>query len=427
MLVVECGEEHRAEREYILAVLLGEFLGLEFEIRWRAGAEVVISSTDAGDHRRVRVADVLFASSESLLDPGALPRTPLQRCPAGAAPGALLLGEIPVIYGKELAGGGYVAHDGDEVRLGVDVFGGAFAQLSLLEEAVSAERDAHDRFPAEASLAVREGFAARPVVDECVELLWWGLSRLWPRLSRRSHAFVVRPTHDVDWPFYSRGRPIESVRDAVRDTVVRHDRSLARARISALFAVLRAGRNADPCNTFDFLMAESESRGLTSAFYFIAGRTDRARDPGYPLDDVWIRSLLRRIDEHGHEIGLHPSYGTLEDFKTFLTAAHNRGIRVIIEMVMNHTSDKHKWFLDSKSSRTANYRDWYVWRDPKPDGSPPNNWKSVFGGGAWTLDPRAARRRAPAGAAPAAWAGGAHRRGADRAPVGLGHGRAIRG
>jgi len=197
------------------------------------------------------------------------------------------------------------------VRLGVDVFGGAFAQLSLLEEAVSAERDAHDRFPAEASLAVREGFAARPVVDECVELLWWGLSRLWPRLSRRSHPFVVRPTHDVDWPFYSRGRPIESVRDAVRDTVVRRDRSLARARISALFAVLRAGRTADPCNTFDFLMAESESRGLASAFYFIAGRTDRARDPGYPLDDVLIRSLLRRIDEHGHEIGLHPSYGTL--------------------------------------------------------------------------------------------------------------------
>ena len=82
-----------------------------------------------------------------------------------------------------------------------------------------------------------------------------------------------------------------------------------------------------------------------------------------------------------------PEYGTLDDFKRFLDGAHQRGIRVIIDLVLNHTSHLHQWFLDSRSSRADSKRDWYIWHDPAPDGGPPNNWVSPFGGSAWEFDP----------------------------------------
>lgn len=85
-------------------------------------------------------------------------------------------------------------------------------------------------------------------------------------------------------------------------------------------------------------------------------------------------------------LGIHPKFGTREDFDRLVVEAHSRGIRIILDWLVNHTSDQHPWFQDARSSRGSKYRNWYIWADPKPDGSPPNNWLSVFGGSAWTLD-----------------------------------------
>jgi alpha-glucosidase len=82
-----------------------------------------------------------------------------------------------------------------------------------------------------------------------------------------------------------------------------------------------------------------------------------------------------------------PEYGSLDDFKRFLDEAHARGLRVVLDLVLNHTSDQHAWFAESRSSRDNPKRDWYVWRDGR-DGGPPNNWVSLFGGSAWELDPQ---------------------------------------
>lgn len=94
-------------------------------------------------------------------------------------------------------------------------------------------------------------------------------------------------------------------------------------------------------------------------------------DVGYDVQDYY------RID---------PAYGTIDDFKELLDGLHQRGIRLILDMVLNHTSDQNDWFVQSRSSIDNPYRDWYVWRDPAPDGGAPNNWESIFGGSAWTLD-----------------------------------------
>ena len=109
------------------------------------------------------------------------------------------------------------------------------------------------------------------------------------------------------------------------------------------------------------------------------------------IDAVWLSPHFPSPQcDCGYDISnyvdVDPEYGTLEEFKLFLEEAHNRGIRVILDLVLNHTSDQHPWFIESCSSRENPKRDWYVWADPKPDGTPPNNWYSTFGGSAWELD-----------------------------------------
>jgi alpha-glucosidase len=109
-------------------------------------------------------------------------------------------------------------------------------------------------------------------------------------------------------------------------------------------------------------------------------------------DAVWISPFYPSpMADFGYDVSdhtdVHPMFGTLSDFDELLEGAHRRGIRVIVDYVPNHTSDEHPWFVESRSSRENPRRDWYLWRDPAPDGGPPNNWQSVFGGGsAWEWD-----------------------------------------
>ncbi len=125
----------------------------------------------------------------------------------------------------------------------------------------------------------------------------------------------------------------------------------------------------------------------------IISRLDYLHDLG--IDALWISPFYRSpMADFGYDVAdycdVDPVFGTLADFDRLLAGAHERGIRVIVDFVPNHSSDQHPWFIDARSSRTSEHRDWYVWADPKPDGSPPNNWRSTFArfGPAWTLDER---------------------------------------
>jgi alpha-glucosidase len=135
-------------------------------------------------------------------------------------------------------------------------------------------------------------------------------------------------------------------------------------------------------------------------FKGIMGKLDYLSDLG--IDAIWLSPHFPSPNwDCGYDISdytnVAPEYGTLEDFKTFLREAHAKGMRVILDLVLNHTSDEHPWFLESKSSRDNPKADWYVWMDsPRPMGEaaegvgvrvPPNNWQSCFDGEAWTYIP----------------------------------------
>jgi len=111
------------------------------------------------------------------------------------------------------------------------------------------------------------------------------------------------------------------------------------------------------------------------------------------VDAIWVSPFYPSpMKDFGYDVSdytdVDPLFGTLGDFDRLLAAAHERGIAMIVDWVPNHTSDQHPWFLASRAGRDGPKRDWYVWRDAKPDGSLPNNWLSSFGGPAWTWDPR---------------------------------------
>jgi alpha-glucosidase len=122
----------------------------------------------------------------------------------------------------------------------------------------------------------------------------------------------------------------------------------------------------------------------------ITSKMDYLHDLG--VDAIWITPCFPspQID-FGYDVSdyqdIDPMYGTLADFDRLVAEAKKRNIRVILDFVVNHTSDQHKWFLDSKSSKTSAHRDWYIWRDGKGPDQPPNNWLSTFGLAAWKYDP----------------------------------------
>ena len=114
---------------------------------------------------------------------------------------------------------------------------------------------------------------------------------------------------------------------------------------------------------------------------------------GLGADAIWISPFFTSpMKDFGYDVSdycdVDPMFGTLADFDALVARAHDLGLKVMIDLVLSHTSDQHPWFKESRKSRTNAKTDWYVWAEPKPDGTPPNNWLSIFGGSAWQWDSR---------------------------------------
>lgn len=121
----------------------------------------------------------------------------------------------------------------------------------------------------------------------------------------------------------------------------------------------------------------------------ITRKLDYLHDLG--IGAIWISPFYPSpMADFGYDVsdytGIHPLFGEMKDIEELLEGIHRRGMKLILDFVPNHTSEEHPWFIESRSSRDNPRRDWYIWKDPAPDGGPPNNWLSEFGGGGWELD-----------------------------------------
>jgi hypothetical protein len=308
VLVVAHRDTYAPERAYVHELVLAELLGLQWTSSPRLDGPVQITCPELGE-QALRLPDRLFSlAAADWLTERSLPATPLRRLDVsrtGLRP-TLEDPSLPLIYGSEPR----PRAREPELELEVDVFGSVFFLVTRYEEYVLGGRDEHERFPAADLLASREGFLHRPLVNEYAELLRSAIGVLWPRLRTRRRTFREHLSHDVDWPGHPSLTLAQASRRAAADVVRRRDPALGLTAFGA-WRARRAGQPAqDPYDTFDFIMERSEAAGLRSAFYFMPGCTDPRYDSPYTLAEPWIGRLIRRIADRGHELGLHPSYGT---------------------------------------------------------------------------------------------------------------------
>lgn len=316
------------ERAYIYDVIIGDIFGLKY--RTEVYSEDIIHNNtikisiehDSGFSKTIVLNDSFFSALEAdWLTSKSLPKQPLEQwvIPEEFARDIILTNNrLPIIYGEPISDLAYYAQSTNEITCGLDIFGSSFFMLTRYEEMVKAERDAHDRFPASASLAFQEGFLERPIVNEYIELLWYMLKSLWPELKRKLRAYEVCLSHDVDVPLWTIGKSIPRLlRSSMADIMRRRDPMLLARRLRASLEGRFESVDNDPNNTFSFIMDISEEHGWQSAFYFICKQDsdpDQTYDPEYNYwKNPWITKLMQEISQRGHEIGLHPSYGTYRD------------------------------------------------------------------------------------------------------------------
>lgn len=216
-----------------------------------------------------------------------------------------------------------------------DILGFTYWMMARVEEVGRSDLDNHGRFPATSSHAYKHGYLERPIVDEWLHLLGQVIQRTWPGTTLKNHTFSQKVSHDVDVPSRYGFRTWQGIaRGMAIDILKRRDFGAA---LRAPWVRLTSGQNlhpGDPDNTFDEIMDVSERHDLTSAFYFICGRTAPQLDADYEPEHPAIRSLMRRIHQRGHEIGLHPSYNTYQtppaivaEAKRLRTVAQSEGIQ----------------------------------------------------------------------------------------------------
>ena len=190
-----------------------------------------------------------------------------------------------------------------------DILGLTYWMLARVEEIGRDDLDACDRFLAKSSHAYKHGYLDRPVVDEWFNLLGQVIKSQWPRIDLRRHKFQMRVSHDVDQPSLTAFKSWRIIgRMMARYLLKRFSPNAFLAAPYVKIATRNHLINADPYNTFSWLMDTSESYGIKSAFYFLCGRTNQEKDVDYELNHPVIRKLMRHIHRRGHEIGLHPSY-----------------------------------------------------------------------------------------------------------------------
>lgn len=219
-----------------------------------------------------------------------------------------------------------------------DILGLTYWMLARCEEVEHGQGDRYGRFPTQASHAYRHGYLQRPIVDEWLHILRQVIERQWPDLLLKPMSYSMRVSHDVDEPSRYAFKPWRALVRVVAVDLLRHRDWLAPWR--ALRVRLQGRQElaaADPANTFTWLMDLSERYGLTSAFYFICGRTNPSMDADYEPEWSAIRQLLREIRGRGHEVGLHPSFETYQQPELIVAEAQRlravcaeEGIRQVI-------------------------------------------------------------------------------------------------
>lgn len=309
-MVVYCPDNFHEERKYIFKTILTDMMGIEYTVEFdRSISDSVVLKNGTS---LLTIKDVFFQQEKQYLCKDSLPHLPLPQFDSEKHGLAHLFinKKVPVIYGKKLVNDDFLLCESENsVLLGIDIFGSAFFCLTRYEEYVDGSLDQHGRFPAKSSIAFREAYLCRPIINEYIELLWWSIKSLCPHLRRKKRTFRVIPTHDVDRPFGTAFlSEYQKLHMLIGDIVKRRNFKLFFRNLKNIIKIYRYGYNADDDNTFARIMDISERYNLKSIFFFMTAAGLSTYDGNYDIRRKEIVSLMKEIINRGHRIGIHPSY-----------------------------------------------------------------------------------------------------------------------
>ncbi len=288
---------------YTVRVILEEFLGLNISIEHRQDVSAKDVEIVLDNGKKIVFKDTFF--SKYNYDGDYLEKD--------AVPGNIswlttdyFTERVPLIFGKP-----EIESSDNTIISRADLLSSAFFMLSRWEEVVVEKKDVHERFPVTQSLAYKEKFLHKPVVNQYTEVIWNMLTRLGCGEKRKEFSFNIEVSHDVDIPFKYAGMTLLNLfRLAGGDILKRRSFFKAAQNLYRYFLVKIGNIEKDPYNNFEYIMDISEEINLKSTFFFISEKTDMQYDGTYCINDSKIKNLLGSIDKRGHRIGLHGSYNS---------------------------------------------------------------------------------------------------------------------
>lgn len=301
MLKITISNTFLEEKKYTLSVLVKEFLGLDFEIKIDSNAlSEYIFELENG--KILKIKDDFFSkfTKETYLTEAALPQRIIMYS-------GTFTKNLPVIFGSNK-----IEVNNDFIVCGIDIIGSSYFMLSRWEEYVNPIRDEFDRFPAQASIAYKNGFLNRPIVNEYVELLWSIFSKLGLKQKRKLKKFNFMITHDVDvlLTYPTRTKLLKSF---LADLIKRLNFKSALKKMTYLIN-FNNSIEKDPINKFSYLMDISEKAKTKSYFFFMGGGTT-IYDHYQTYNINFLFPLLQEISTRKHNIGFHPSFDTYNNSK----------------------------------------------------------------------------------------------------------------
>ena len=292
------------EKEYIITTLLEDFLGFRctLDFHEKDTYEIILEN-----EKKIIIQDAFwknFDEKTGYLSENNIPNK-IEFAKSRYAPEQ----NIPIIYGTT-----EIRTEPNEIYCGIDIFASSFFMLTRWEEYVIKQKDKHNRFPCELSLAQRNNIHYRPVVNEYVFLLKNMLESLLQKKIDISKHFEIIPTHDVDQIY--RYKNIFSLFRSLAGDLAKRKSIKTAAETAKKYLAVKKGQALDPYDTFDFLMDISEKHNLKSRFYFIAGEKGD-NDFRYQFLSDKVGSIINKIRSREHIVGIHGSYDSYDNESVF--------------------------------------------------------------------------------------------------------------
>jgi len=304
---------HLAERKYIINCILGEYLGIQYYLDNNREDNQNQYDIVLDNGNILTIQDYFFCKfnhENEYLNSSNIPEK------IAWANNKFISSKFPIIYGEN-----YIEIQDNQykrIKCSIDIFASIYFMLSRWEEYANKARDDHDRFPASASLSYRFGFLDHPVVDEYVDFLWQMLLFLGYKEDRKQYVYSIKLTHDVDEPFELCSKSNAALfRNIVGDVLKRKDYRRASKKIRLMGLGDEARLPYDRYFTFDYIMDQSEKRGLKSAFYVLPNGSPE-QSSKINIENKLMVKLLRSISKRGHEIGIHGHYDTYDNEEAFI-------------------------------------------------------------------------------------------------------------